>query len=116
MTPDIAGPAGIDLKLDNGSPLYAGTICGSNGPGWYAVGGTSLATPIIAAAANLSFPNGGKTSALLENIYAERKAPGAVRDITFGRAGNNFAKQYYDAVTGVGVPASLQFALAPAKP
>jgi hypothetical protein len=116
VTPDIAGPAGIDRLLDNGSPMYAGTTCNGAPPGWYAVGGTSLATPIIAAAASLDFPRGGKTETVLGNIYAERKIAVAIRDITFGRAGNNFVKTGYDAVTGVGVPASLQFALPPSGP
>jgi subtilase family serine protease len=116
VTPDIAGPAGIDRLLDNGSPIYAGTTCSGNPPGWYAVGGTSLATPIIAAAASLDFPHGAKTDTVLRNIYAARKTATAIRDITFGRAGNNFVRTGYDAVTGVGVPASLQFALPPAVP
>jgi len=116
VTPDIAGPAGIDRSLDNGSPMYAGTTCTPNPPGWYAVGGTSLATPIIAAAASLDFPHGAKTETILGNIYAERKNIFAIKDITFGRAGNNFVRTGYDAVTGVGVPTSLQFALPPSVP
>lgn len=109
--PDIAGPAGIDRNLDNGSPLFAGTVCSQKVAGWYAVGGTSLATPIIAAAAALSLPKGASTAALLANIYAQRKNPANVKDIVSGQAGSNFAKQWYDTVTGVGVPASINFVL-----
>ena len=110
VTPDIAGPAGIDRQLDNGSPLYVGTVCSPNKPGWYAAGGTSLATPILAAGVSLTFPKGGNTAVVLQNIYTQRNNPSNIKDITFGRAGNNFAKQGYDAASGVGVPQSIQFA------
>jgi hypothetical protein len=73
------------------------------------VGGTSLATPIVAAAANLSYPKGGKTITILQNIYKQRTNKLAVRDITAGQAGTNIAMPGYDKVTGVGVPASTQF-------
>jgi hypothetical protein len=55
------------------------------------VGGTSLATPIVAAAANLSYPSGGKTGTVLQNIYRQRTNHAAVRDITAGQAGSNVA-------------------------
>jgi subtilase family serine protease len=116
VTPDISGPAGIDRQLDNGSPLYVGTLCSPNVPGWYAAGGTSLATPILAAAASLSFPHGANTAVLLQNIYSQRVNTSAVKDITFGRAGNNFAKPGFDPATGVGVPSSLKFDLPRSTP
>jgi subtilase family serine protease len=109
VTPDIAGPAGLDATGANGSPSYAGTTCEPYQPGWYLVGGTSLATPIVAAAANLSYPKGGKTITILQNIYKQRTNKLAVRDITAGQAGTNIAMPGYDKVTGVGVPASTQF-------
>lgn len=115
-TPDIAGPAGLDTTGANGSPVYAGTVCQPYVGGWYSVGGTSLATPIIAAAASFSYPHGGDTTALLERIYGERKINSAVRDITVGQAGANVATRGYDKVTGVGVPASDRFAKAPTNP
>jgi kumamolisin len=111
VTPDISGPAGIDRQLDNGSPLYVGTLCSPNIAGWYAAGGTSLATPILAAAATLSFPKGADTAVVLQNIYSERANTGAIEDVTFGRAGNNFAKPGFDPASGVGVPTSTKFAL-----
>lgn len=108
-TPDIAGPAGLDVEGNNGSPVFAGTVCAQYTPGWYLAGGTSLATPIIAAAVSFS-EKAGKTPDLLKNIYAERARPTAIRDITVGSAGANLARTGYDRVTGVGVPANLGFA------
>jgi kumamolisin len=116
VTPDIAGPAGLDEAGINGSPVWAGTVCGPYTPGWYSVGGTSLATPIVAAAATVALPKGGSTTALLQNIYDARKTPTSIRDITVGQAGGNLAKPGYDKVTGVGVPSSINFAIATAHP
>jgi subtilase family serine protease len=116
VTPDIAGPAGLDYALANGSPIFAGTVCSPYSAGWFAAGGTSLATPILAAATSLSFPKGAKPSDVLANIYAQRKNINAVKDITAGQAGANLAAVGFDPVTGVGVPKGLQFALPISNP
>jgi subtilase family protein len=109
IVPDIAGPAGLDLT-DNGSPVYAGTVCSPYAAGWYRVGGTSLATPIVAAYSTQTGKSKISTSDEAKSIYANRAFPAAIRDITSGGpAGANLAVPGYDKVTGVGVPAGLKF-------
>lgn len=109
MVPDIAGPAGLDLS-DNGSPVYAGTVCSPYSPGWYKVGGTSLATPIVAAYATQTGKSKNSTDDEAKAIYGNRNIALRIRDITSGGpAGANLAVPGYDKVTGVGVPAGVKF-------
>lgn len=113
VVPDIAGPAGLDSDLQNGSPIYAGTVCAPYKAYWYSVGGTSLATPIVAAEASYSYPHGLETKSALANIYHNRSTQGVIRDITVGQAGANVCKAGYDKCSGVGVPASTKFVSPP---
>lgn len=109
VVPDIAGPAGLDVSLQNGSPIYAGTVCPPYQAHWYAVGGTSLATPILAAYATYAYPHGGDAKAALNAIYKNRTNSTNVRDIVSGQAGSNACRVGYDRCSGVGVPASSHF-------
>jgi subtilase family serine protease len=80
-------------------------------PGWQVVGGTSLATPIIAAATNVAGRHRTNVSAELTALYANRSDSKRIRDITVmnGTAGGNAIAVGYDNVTGIGSPASTDF-------
>jgi len=106
-TPDLAATAAIDVN-GAGSPVYAGTVCSGNS-GWYRVGGTSLATPIVAAGTNVANRRRASVSEELGAVYGNRKNSGRIRDITVGTSGANLATPGYDKVTGVGVIRGVDF-------
>jgi subtilase family serine protease len=71
---------------------------------WLVFGGTSVATPCMAAMVNVGIGNGNSyanTTQLLGNIYAHHAT---FRDITAGKAGHYYCTSNYDYVTGVGSP------------
>ena len=87
-------------------------------PGWQVIGGTSLASPLVAAMTNVAKRHRSSVQSELLAIYANRKDVARVRDITLidGSAGGNLALAGYDNVTGVGVPAGVNFDADPNAP
>ena len=79
--------------------------------GWSKIGGTSLATPIIAAMTASTAHKRVSVSDELNAIYRNAHDPNRIRDITVitGTAGGNITKPGYDNVTGVGSPAGRDF-------
>jgi kumamolisin len=109
-TPDISASADLNPSTGHGSPIWAGTVCSGNTPGWYLAGGTSLATPIVAAATNVAGKKRSSTLAEQSAIYSNRKTPLRVKDITISDSvGPNVAAKYWDYVTGIGVVNGLNF-------
>lgn len=84
--------------------------------GWQVIGGTSLASPMIAAMVNVAGHHRSSVAAELTAIYANRKNGSRIRDVTVmnGTAGGNAVKAGYDNVTGVGSPSSVDFDADPA--
>jgi kumamolisin len=118
--PDIAAVADADYQDQLAMVAYVSTPKAScvdqptslqYNAGWMPMVGTSLSTPIIAAIPNVAAQKQTTTLSELSAIYKNRKDPSKIKDITLtdGSAGGNQAKQYYDNVTGVGVPASIDF-------
>jgi subtilase family serine protease len=111
-TPDISASADLNPSTGHGSPVWEGTVCPDSGnvPGWYLIGGTSLATPIVAAATNDAGKNRTSTLAELTAIYANRGNSLRVKDITTSESvGPYVAVKGWDYVTGVGVVNSPDF-------
>jgi len=84
--------------------------------GWQVIGGTSLATPIVAAITNVAGRHRTSVAAELAAIYGNRKGTMRIRDISImsGTAGGNPIRSGYDNVTGVGAPAGVEFDASPA--
>ena len=91
------------------------TVCDSfySSDGWvYNIGGTSLASPMIAALVALAiqykYPNGLwnniTKSKFIQSIYNNPNYNNVIRDITIGNNGGYQTKINYDFVTGVGSP------------
>jgi subtilase family serine protease len=105
--PDIAA----DADPNTGVAVYA--PMGGGYSQWVIFGGTSVATPCMAAIANL---NGGtypsitesNTTTLLRAIYKDR-GTAAFRDITTGGSGKYNCLTGWDFVTGVGSPQGTGF-------
>jgi kumamolisin len=91
-TPDLSAVA------DPNSGVW---IYDSQGGGWLVVGGTSVATPVVAAITNLQGAFRLSTSAELTNLYAN---PSSYIDIKSGSCGTHKATAHWDFCTGVGVP------------
>ncbi len=91
-TPDIA----FDADPNTGCAVYDSTAY-EGYKGWMVFGGTSLATPIAAAVANV----GAKTEGQNENTYIYSHSS-LFNDVTSGRAGKQVAGTGYDFVTGWG--------------
>ncbi|HEU4948032.1 MAG TPA: S53 family peptidase [Kribbella sp.] len=77
--------------------------------GWLQVGGTSLATPVIASV--YAMAGDGPTSRYASGLYRD---PSLLNDVTDGANGDNCAGSYlctavpgYDGPTGLGTPAGL---------
>jgi kumamolisin len=79
--------------------------------GWTQLVGTSLATPVFAAMVNVAGHHNTGVLTELQAIYGNRNDRLRIKDIIFmdGTAGGNATKVGYDNVTGVGVPASMDF-------
>jgi subtilase family serine protease len=97
------GPAVYDSYAPSGSGLPNG---------WQQLGGTSAATPIIAAAYALANPGGAPASASLPTQFPYLATSG-LRDITIGSNGSCSgtylctAETGYDGPTGLGVPSGV---------
>jgi kumamolisin len=79
------------------------------GPGWYIVGGTSVATPTLAGIVNASGQLASSSTAELLNIY-ELDNSGSFNDITYGACGyysGTFSAPGWDLCTGFGSPRDL---------
>ena len=94
-----------DADPSTGAAIYSALASG--GAGWYTVGGTSLAAPIVAALA----AGANQTTGVAPSLYSHAGS-NLLHDITSGRDGY-CTKSYlcqartgYDGPTGVGSPAS----------
>jgi kumamolisin len=77
--------------------------------GWFIVGGTSLATPVMASVFNASGCFGSSSSRELADIYSLRNFT-SFHDITYGACGlysGSFSGPGWDLCTGFGSPSSL---------
>lgn len=119
--PDISA----DSDPKSGVAMYVSTtadICNDHpdpsvwNPGWQVVGGTSLAAPTVAGMINVAGVHRTSVSDELSAIYGNRKDSTRIRDVTlmYFSAGGNNTKVGYDNVTGVGVPAGVNFDAVPA--
>lgn len=100
-TPDIAAVA----SPSSGVAVYNTTSCG----GWCIVGGTSVASPVLAGITNGAGGFAASTNAELTKVYGEYGNPTQYKklfhDITSGNNGHP-AKKGWDYCTGVGTPKS----------
>jgi len=98
-TPDWAA----DASPNSGVNVYSSTYCG----GWCIVGGTSVASPVLAGITNAAGNFHPYTSSDLNTTYLYYKNPGVYRyyfyDITIGSNGSP-AKVGWDECTGLGSP------------
>jgi kumamolisin len=79
------------------------------GPGWYIVGGTSVATPTLAGIVNASGQLASSSVAELYNLYGFDSF-GTYNDITYGACGyysGTFSAPGWDLCTGFGSPHNL---------
>ena len=79
------------------------------GPGWYIVGGTSVATPTLAGIVNASGQLAPSSTAELFNIY-DFSSFFSFNDITYGACGyysGTFSGPGWDLCTGFGSPRDL---------
>jgi kumamolisin len=91
-TPDVSAVA---------DPNTGVWIYDSAAGGWIVVGGTSVATPVVAGITNLQGAFRLSSNAELTNLYAN---PSSYIDITKGRCGTHRAKAQWDFCTGIGAP------------
>jgi kumamolisin len=91
-TPDVAAVA---------DPKSGVWIYDSAGGGWMVVGGTSVASPVMAGITNLRGAFRLSSNAELTNLYATQSQ---YIDITTGTCGRHRATVHWDFCTGVGVP------------
>jgi kumamolisin len=91
-TPDVAAVA---------DPKSGVWIYDSAGGGWIVVGGTSVASPVMAGITNLQGAFRLSSNAELTHLYANRSQ---YIDITTGTCGRHRATVGWDFCTGVGVP------------
>lgn len=100
-----------DANPQTGAAIYDGTLYNGGGPGWYAVGGTSLAAPLVAAAFALAgnVPAGMNAA---QYVYANMEGP-TEHDVTQGTNGTCTSTIMctsvtgYDGPTGLGTPLGL---------
>jgi kumamolisin len=95
-TPDIS----MNADPNTGVAIY---VAGD----WYAVGGTSVASPSIAGVINVADNAAGEfpaASGELGKLYADDGIASDFRDITSGRCGRDSALISYDLCTGWGSP------------
>ncbi|SFK10715.1 S53 family peptidase [Methylocapsa palsarum] len=108
--PDVAAVA--DPRT--GVWVYNSTYDGAGA--WFTVGGTSVASPVMAGIVNSSGHFHQSSIAALTSIYSTVGAVGAGwNDVTSGACGyydGLLAKQGWDACTGVGTPRGTSFKLA----
>ena len=98
-TPDWSA----DAAPGSGAAVYTTTGCG----GWCEVGGTSLASPLLAGIVNQAGTFGNHTSSDLNKTYQYYRNPGTYRryfyDVTSGSNGQP-AGVGWDQCTGLGTP------------
>jgi subtilase family serine protease len=110
QTPGVCGPnrtvadVAADADPATGAAVYNTTFTGT--PTWFLVGGTSLATPIVAGVYALS---GKLPPNTWENSLPYMSPPGNLHDITSGTNGSCGtylcnAVPGYDGPTGLGTP------------
>ncbi len=107
------GMPDISMNADPNTGVWVFDTAPRNGsaPGWLVVGGTSVATPALAAIINASGSFQASTTAELSLIYANRLRAGEFRDVTAGACANaptGFAVAGYDLCTGIGTPFGLR--------
>jgi kumamolisin len=104
-TPDVAAIA----DPNTGVAVYSTTGCG----GWCQVGGTSVATPVIAGIVNAAGQFRQQTMSELNTVYGWYRNPGLYRkyiyDVTMGSNGGTCgaAKVGWDKDSGLGTPRNL---------
>lgn len=100
-SPDIAAVA----DPNTGCAVYDSTPVPSinNKSGWLVFGGTSLATPVVAAVTNVRGYYTSSSVAELNRQYSLQKSS-FLRDVVSGQSGIYPAKTGYDFVTGIGCP------------
>ncbi|HUB65397.1 MAG TPA: S53 family peptidase [Methylocella sp.] len=113
-TPDIAAEA----NPDTGIWVTCGAGCGGSLGDWYIYGGTSVASPLIAAMVNDAGHFATSTNAELLTIYANLGWPTRFNDVTHGVCGPYLAfpttagiapsTAGWDFCTGVGSPNGLK--------
>jgi subtilase family serine protease len=99
-TPDFA----FDANPNTGVEVYDSTPYEGTVYDWIVVGGTSVASPALAASINAAGGFAASTVAELTTVYANYTNTADWTDITSGSCGSNSAKVGYDLCTGVGVP------------
>lgn len=99
--PDVA----LDSNPDTGVWVYANDpVAGS--PAWYILGGTSVATPLMAGIMNQSGRFPASTTAALNSLYNSQQS-GAFKDVNYGACGlyaGFRASEGWDLCTGLGAP------------
>ncbi len=91
----------------SGAWVYDSVAYGAHPPFWLVVGGTSLASPALAAIANTAAAFRDSGLAELRLIYANRGKAATFTDITAGactNAATGVAAVGYDLCTGIGTP------------
>ncbi len=99
--PDLA----LDSNPDTGVWVYAESP-GNGYSAWYILGGTSVATPLMAAIMNQSGRFPASSSAALSSLYGSQPS-GTFKDVSFGYCGlyaGFRASQGWDVCTGLGAP------------
>jgi hypothetical protein len=101
--PDIS----FDADPSSGVAIYDTTPYNGATLNWYSVGGTSVASPALAASVNAAGSFAASTKAELATVYNGYTNTANWTDITVGSCGNNggtSAMAGYDFCTGIGVP------------
>jgi len=99
--PDVA----LDSNPDTGVWVYAESP-GNDYSAWYILGGTSVATPLMAAIMNQSGRFFVSSTAALNDLYGSQPS-GAFKDVNYGNCGlySGFrANSGWDLCTGLGAP------------
>ena len=99
--PDLA----LDSNPDTGVWVYAPSP-GNNYSSWFILGGTSVATPLMAAIMNQSGHFFASSAAALTNLYGSQPS-GTFKDVTYGYCGlyaGFRASSGWDVCTGLGAP------------
>ena len=99
--PDVA----LDANPDTGVWVYAESP-GNGYSAWYILGGTSVATPLMAAIVNQSGRFFASSTAALTDLYGSQPS-GTFKDVNYGNCGlySGFrASSGWDPCTGLGAP------------
>lgn len=97
----------FDANPDSGVVMYDSTPYEGKVLDWFVVGGTSVASPSLAATINSAGSFAASTSAELTTVYDGFGKAANWTDIVLGTCGNNggtTATKGYDFCTGIGVP------------